>query len=117
MTMNHWLVLTLFVAGVAAMFLYQGAGKTSPEQVRRLIGEGAALIDVRTVGEFASGHLEGARNLPLSQLPARMVELGDKNAPLVVYCRSGARSGQAKRLLERAGFSAVYDLGAMHRFR
>ena len=57
----------------------------------------------------------------LSPQPTRVAsgrtgELGKKDQPIVVYCRSGARSGSAKRMLESAGFTAVYDLGAMSRW-
>jgi rhodanese-related sulfurtransferase len=75
--------------------------------------EGATLLDVRTPGEFAAGHVQGARNIPLQQLAARVEELGSQQKPVVVYCRSGNRSRSAMRVLVSQGFSAVYDLGPM----
>ena len=83
-------------------------------EAHRLVEGGARLVDVRTPQEFASGHLEGAVNIPLDQLPNRLDEL-DREGQVVVYCHSGNRSASAARTLERAGFS-VYDLGPKARW-
>ena len=80
---------------------------------RDLLGKGARLVDVRTPAEFATAHLEGARNIPVGELGRRSGELGGKERPVIVYCASGARSGAAKRMLKSAGFAEVYNLGAM----
>lgn len=55
-------------------------------------------------------------NIPVEQLDARISELLPKDAPVVVYCRSGHRSGSAARTLKSAGFVAVHDLGPMSRW-
>jgi rhodanese-related sulfurtransferase len=68
---------------------------------------GAPLIDVRTPGEFASGHVPGAKNIPLDELPARMGELGDPAAEVFVICEVGGRSAQAASSLAAAGRRAV----------
>lgn len=91
-------------------------GKVAPEKARALVQEGASLVDVRTPHEFASGHIEGARNIPLSDLPARVADLGACDVPVVVYCASGLRSASARSILRRAGFQQVYDLGGMRRW-
>lgn len=71
------------------------------------------LIDVRTAEEFASGHIQGAVNIPLDVLPSRLNEVpGDQ--PIVVYCRSGNRSAQATRILAQAGYNTIYDLGGIN---
>lgn len=72
---------------------------------------GAQVVDVRTAAEFASGHLEGARNLDWTGgvLAQRMVEL-DKEAPVLVYCASGRRSAAAAQALREGGFLHVSDL-------
>jgi len=88
-------------------------GTISSAEARKLIAAGARLVDVRTPEEFADTHIEGAINLPLGDLSRRLAELTPKEQPIVVYCRSGNRSGRAKRALEQAGFTAVHDLGAM----
>ena len=87
-----------------------------PEQAHALVDDGAALIDVRSPEEFGAGHIEGARNIPVGEIGARAVEVGDKDAPVVVYCRSGIRSAKAKSALEAAGFTQVHNLGGMSRW-
>ena len=73
-----------------------------------------ALIDVREPSEFEAGHIPAAVNVPLGQVVAGIEELGiAKDAPLIVYCRSGARSANAARLLNAAGFTHVLDLGGI----
>jgi phage shock protein E len=80
---------------------------------RMRVENGAQLVDVRTAAEYAVQHIEGARNIPLDELPNRTSELGDHDSPVVVYCMSGHRSAQAVRVLQDAGFTHVYDVGAM----
>lgn len=62
------------------------------------------LVDVRTPEEFAQGHARGAINIPVQELGARLGELS-RVKRVVVYCRSGARSATAARLLRMAGFT------------
>lgn len=76
---------------------------------RARVKNGAILLDVRTPGEFAGGHLPGAKNIPLDALSSRMGELA-KDRPIVAYCRSGMRAASAVRLLRREGFEA-WNLG------
>ena len=59
------------------------------------------VIDVREINEFESGHFEGAINIPLGSIPMRIAELKAMNGPIVVYCRSGNRSGMAMSLLKQ----------------
>jgi rhodanese-related sulfurtransferase len=108
--------LAAFIAIAGLYYWFTMAGKTPSSEARRLVADGAKLVDVRTPVEFSAGHVPGALNLPLGDLESRLGELGDRKAPLVLYCRSGARSGQAKRLLESKGFQRVHDVGAMSRY-
>ncbi|MFH2007984.1 MAG: rhodanese-like domain-containing protein [bacterium] len=78
---------------------------------------GALVVDVRTPGEFSSGHYDGAVNIPLSQLRGRQGELGGKDRHIIVYCRSGSRSSYAKRFLDQAGFTRVEDGGGLSQMR
>ena len=86
---------------------------------RRLVEqEGALLVDVRTDAEFGSGHIDGAMHIPHDQIGDRVAEVekavgGDKAKPVVVYCRSGRRSGMAKQTLESKGFTNVVNLGGI----
>ncbi|MCG6870546.1 MAG: rhodanese-like domain-containing protein [Gammaproteobacteria bacterium] len=83
------------------------------EEARRLLAEGARLVDVRTPEEYYSGALDGALNLPLENLTGAHGLL-DKASPIVLYCGTGQRSDAARRLLQEAGFARVHDLGSMH---
>jgi phage shock protein E len=70
------------------------------------------LVDVRTPEEFSSGHIAGAVNIPVQELPQRLGEVATEQ-PVVLYCRSGNRSAQAATILDQAGYSGVYDLGGI----
>jgi phage shock protein E len=78
---------------------------------RRRVAEGAVLLDVRSPEEFASGHVGGAKNIPVHELAGRVGELVGAHG-IVVYCRSGARSAAAAQLLRKLGHD-VLDVGPM----
>lgn len=72
------------------------------------------IIDVRTEREFVGGALDGAVNHPVQGLPGTLIDMGvELDEEVIVYCRSGRRSAQAKTLLKAAGFKLVFDGGAM----
>ena len=77
------------------------------------IQSGAAVIDVRTMEEFEEEHYPRALNIPVDQIQKRMFDLGDKHAPIVLYCASGARSAYAANLLRSAGYSDVTNAGGL----
>jgi len=77
----------------------------------RLAAAGAKIVDVRTPQEFASGHLPGAVNIPHDEIRGRAAELGPPEAPVVLYCRSGRRTGIAAKTLRDLGYDKVYDAG------
>jgi rhodanese-related sulfurtransferase len=73
--------------------------------------EDALLIDVRGAAEFGSGHILGARNIPLADLQRRAGELDKHKAkPVIVYCNTGNTSGGAVALLRKSGFANVVNL-------
>ena len=109
-------LLVVAVVLAVAYFMFMKGGDVSSAEARELVRAGARLVDVRTPGEFAAGHIAGAINIPVQQLDARMSELQPKETAVVVYCRSGNRSGNAARVLKSAGFTAVHDLGPMSRW-
>lgn len=77
-------------------------------------GDPYVLVDVRTKEEYAEGHIEGAILLPLDQLETLAEEqLPDKDATILVYCRSGNRSAQASALLVELGYTQIYDFGGI----
>lgn len=81
--------------------------------IKEKIADGARIVDVRSVAEFRDGAYPGAINIPLSLVPVKMKELEPKDKPIVLYCASGARSGQAARLLKAAGFTDVVNAGGL----
>ena len=81
--------------------------------VKEKIAAGARVVDVRTPAEFKDGSYPGAINIPISLLPVRMNELEPKDKPIVLFCASGARSGQGARLLKQAGFTDVINAGGL----
>ncbi len=88
-----------------------GSSESKPA-LTTLIEEGAILIDVRTQAEYLSGSINKAVNIPLDQLVAKS-DRYSKETPLLVFCRSGMRSQQAKRVLEQLGFQKVYNGGGV----
>lgn len=88
----------------------QGSRLTAKEFVqRRGTVVGLQVVDVRNEGEFKLGFVSGAQNIPVVQLPNRLIEL-DASRPTVVYCAGGYRSSIASSLLKRAGFVDVSDV-------
>ena len=79
-----------------------------------LANPATTVVDVRETGEFASGHYEGAINIPLGIIPLRLDEFKTMQGPIVVYCRSGNRSGMAMNLLKQAGLTEVFNGGGLH---
>jgi len=80
--------------------------EVSREEARKLVEEGAQLVDVRADHEWEAGRISGATHLPLPQLPERLDEI-DKDRPVVLYCRGGNRSSMATAALTEAGYDAV----------
>jgi rhodanese-related sulfurtransferase len=89
-----------------------GAPSVGTLEATRLMNQpGALVLDVREDAEYAAGHLPRARHIPLGQLAKRIDEIAKfKEKPVIVTCRSGARSGSACRALRNAGFTQVFNL-------
>jgi len=71
----------------------------------------STIVDVRTPEEYAEGHVPGSVNIPLDQLPQRLDEVRLMQPPIVLCCRSGARSGVAMGMLQAAGLKQVSNGG------
>lgn len=76
-----------------------------------LVKEGAIILDVRSRGEFAGGHIKGAVNISVDTLRNNLVKLKDKNQPIITCCASGMRSASAKSILLSNGYTQVYNGG------
>jgi phage shock protein E len=116
-------VVIALLAAVVAYFIFSQRNNAvigalqliSPSEYRTQYvqaGQPHLLLDVRTPAEFSGGHIPGAVNIALQNLPQRLAEL-PKDRPLVIYCRSGNRSRQAQQYLAQAGFTNTFDLGGI----
>ncbi|OIN16261.1 rhodanese-like domain-containing protein [Shewanella indica] len=110
-TQRHFLWLTTLMFGLL-LSLSVRAEQMVPEVALTKVAQGAMLVDVRTPEEYAEGHLPEAVNIPFEQIAEAFAKQGiAKDTPVVVYCRSGRRSGIAKESLEKAGYQEVYNGG------
>ena len=98
---------------VGLNILYGKYRQVDVSEVRTLVENGAYIIDVREEGEFAAGHLNGAHNIPLSQLRKRMNEI-PRNEPVYLHCRSGQRSYYALCCLQGNGFRNLYNISGSY---
>lgn len=77
-----------------------------PEYLKK----GAVIVDVRSPGEYASGHIEGSINIPLPDLAGQADRL-DKSKTVLLCCASGSRSGMAVAILKGKGFKDLVNAG------
>jgi rhodanese-related sulfurtransferase len=113
---NLLLFVVAFVSG--AMLLWplfrRGAGGpwvTAAQATHMINREDALVVDVREPGEYAAGHVLGARNVPLARVEDGANDLGKrKDRPLIVYCDTGNRAGKALAALKKQGFARVVNL-------
>ena len=112
MSIPFFVVLLVVIAG-GVMTIFRLRPDIKGEGARKLVACGARLLDVRSPAEFASGHLPGAINIPVDAIERRITELEPRERAIVLYCASGARSAQAKRVLAAKGFTTLHNLGPM----
>ncbi len=89
--------------------------QVSGEKAKELVeNEEAILVDVRTKEEYDNAHIDGALLVPLGELKSLIVEkVPDKDSGIILYCRSGNRSGNAANILKKMGYTKIYDMGPM----
>jgi rhodanese-related sulfurtransferase len=113
---NHpWLFAA---AGVVILILVvdearrrlRGFNDVEPMHAVQLINRGAQVVDVRSPGDFATGHIAGARNIPLAEIDAHAEELAKRGTPVLLCCANGITSAQAARLLKRGNELEVHNL-------
>jgi rhodanese-related sulfurtransferase len=76
-----------------------------------LVKEGAVILDVRSKGEYGSGHIRGSVNVPVEQLHNNLHKFKDKKRPIITCCASGMRSSSAKRIFTSNGYLNVHNGG------
>lgn len=95
--------------------------RVGPDELEARLGSSdlPLLLDVRTPEEYAAGFVPGARNVPVGELEARLLELEpEAESEIIVYCERGGRAERAVQILRDAGFSRVRLLdGSMSRWR
>ena len=91
-------------------FIKKLFGMGNSDNYADLLSQGAQIIDVRTEGEYASGHIKGSVNIPLQTLPHNLNKI-KKDKPVITCCASGMRSASAKSILQSNGYTEVYNGG------
>ncbi|KGK98367.1 hypothetical protein LI82_11715 [Methanococcoides methylutens] len=121
------LVISCFILGCAkpatsdqVVEVDRTAGYTdvSVQEAKKMIDSGEVfLLDVRTVNEFETEHIEGAVNINVNELGSRLDEVS-RDETILVYCRTGARSVTASNILVDAGYADVYNmLGGINKWK
>ncbi|MFZ7116060.1 MAG: rhodanese-like domain-containing protein [Bacteroidota bacterium] len=82
-----------------------------------LVQQGAIVLDVRTKGEYAGGHIKGSVNIPVDQLSKNLSKFPDKNKPIITCCASGMRSASALSILKSNGYTQVHNGGGWSSLR
>ncbi len=112
----NWTTILVIAAIVAVVFMIKQSGQISAKDARDKLRNGALVIDVRSPGEFSSGHLAKAINIPLDEIETALPKLvKDKSQVLLLHCASGMRSGMAKTKLKGMGYSNAFNLGSYGR--
>ena len=89
-------------------------GETITPEILAAIESQALIVDVRTPEEFADGHYPGAINIPHDTILEGLEQLGVREeTPVILYCRSGNRSGQAEQALQNKGFTEARNAGGL----
>lgn len=123
--LDNWILFSVALTSGALLLwpaLTSGGGASgiNPTQVVQLMNrEKAAVVDVCEPGEFAQGHILGAKNLPLGQLEAQLAQtVKNKTTPLVLVCASGMRSRSAVAIAKKLGYENAQSLvGGMGAWR
>ena len=78
---------------------------------RNMLSNGGIIIDVRSEGEFYSGHIENSLNIPLGDLASKLDQFEDKDQPIITCCASGMRSAGAAKIFSAKGYTNVVNGG------
>ena len=81
---------------------------------KEMVKNGALIVDVRSKGEYAGGHIKGSVNIPVDQLRSNLSKLKDKKQTIITCCASGMRSASAKSILKAEGYEDVHNGGGWY---
>lgn len=108
-----WYVLIGLVIVIVVFSVTRALGNLKAETAHEYLAEGAIVIDVRSEAEFADKSIDGVINIPLPVLADRIGKaVPDKNAVILLHCRSGNRSGQGMNVLRGMGYEQTFNLGS-----
>jgi len=82
-------------------------GSKGPNKTEEYLANGAVVIDVRNADEFAGGHVEGSKNIPVGAIGHKVNQIKKLKKPVILCCASGMRSGKATDILKREGIDAI----------
>ena len=112
----NWTTILVIAAIVAVIFMIKKSGQISAKDAVEKLKAGALVIDVRSAGEFNSGHLAKAINIPLDEVETALPKrVKDKSQVLLLHCASGMRSGMAQKKLNSLGYTNAFNLGSYRR--
>lgn len=115
--LDNWMLIAIALASGSLLMwpVVQGAATAglNPAGAVQLINrEKAVVIDICDAGEFAAGHVGGAKNIPLAELEGRLAAMvKNKALPVILVCQSGARSGRALAIAKKLGYEKAQSLG------
>lgn len=102
------IIVAIAIAAVLLFLFFKKGNITPDDEIQKLIADGALIVDVRTPEEFKTSNYNGAINIPLADIEKNLHMFGIKNRKIIVYCRSGNRSGKAKKInLYRLDYSLL----------
>ncbi len=112
----NWKTTLIIAVILIVFFLLKKAGQISAKDAQELLKNGALVIDVRSPGEFGSGHVKQALNIPLDQIESILPrQVKDKNQVLLLHCQSGMRSAAAMKKIKTLGYPNTHNLGSLSR--
>lgn len=115
--LDNWMIMSVALASAGMLFWpifkgTKGGSLTAADAVQLINREKAVVIDVCEANEFAAGHVGAAKNIPLSQLEAKLpTVVKNKALPVILVCQTGARSGRALIIAKKLGYAQAQALG------
>ena len=115
--------LALFILILSSSCIFskgEGYKRISMDEAKTLMEkeEGYILLDVRTKGEYESGYIPAAINIPLSDIDEKIISfLPNKSQMILVYCRSGNRSREASDKLSKLGYTNILEIGGINAWK
>jgi len=112
----NWIALIVIIVVIGLFLTLSKAGQISASDAAECLKQGALVIDVRSPGEFNSGHLTNAISIPLDEIASVVPKrYSDKSQVLLLHCASGMRSGVAQKKLKGLGYTNAFNLGSYSR--